>query len=322
MRLGLQEPSSALLLYHQGMISLRQLQYLVAAADAGSVNGAARALEVSQPVVSRSLHNLERDYHVALFHLSGRRLALTDAGRAVVASARIALGALEDVERTALHGGLRAELVVATTPTNGALLSPIVTEFVKCRPETSLRLTRADDIDEVCSLVDRGEADLGFGDVVDCVSAAKLCVQPLWEVSVVLVSPVGTDLPSAVSLHRLAKEPLVLPRSSSGRRRLIDNLLTVAAGEPPTPALVTDERAAWISSAQQGVGSFLSYRVVAETLPGVELRSLDPPHHVGIGFAYRPGSLSNEGEELMRLARSCPTLTDRDGIAAVGGTPD
>ena len=48
-------------------MNLQQLRYLVAAADAGSLSGAARASLVTQPVVSRALHDLERDYGVVLF---------------------------------------------------------------------------------------------------------------------------------------------------------------------------------------------------------------------------------------------------------------
>jgi DNA-binding transcriptional LysR family regulator len=291
-------------------MNLRQLQYLVAAADAGSVSGAARTLGVSQPVVSRALRNLEREYQVALFRLSGRSLGLTEAGRAVVTSARNALDAIEDVDRTAHRAAVGAALVLVSTPTNTALLSPILTQFVKNRPDTAVRLCRAGDIDEVCTVVARREAELGFGDVGDRSDTANLRVELIGQVNVVVVSPIGTHLPRAVSVDSLSSVPLVLPPSASGRRRLIDDLITAAGGQLPVPAFVTDERAAWISSAQQGVGSFLSYRAVAEELPGVELRPLDPPQNVDVGFVYRPDELSSEARELLHLARACPTLMD------------
>src|SRR5258708_826797 len=117
-------------------MNLQQLRYLVAAADTGSVSGAARVERVSQPVVSRALHNLEREYHAVLLRRTGRCLTLTDAGRAVVAAARDALAAMEEVERTARQAALGSELVVVTTPTNGMLLSPIVTSFISHRPQT------------------------------------------------------------------------------------------------------------------------------------------------------------------------------------------
>jgi DNA-binding transcriptional LysR family regulator len=291
-------------------MNLRQLEYLVAAADAGSVSAAARSLGVSQPVVSRSLRGLEREYHVALFRLSGRRLTLTEAGCAVVDAARKALDAIDDVDRTAQRAASGGELVLATTPTNGSLLSAVVTEFVRHRPRTAVRLRRADDIDEVFRLVLEGDAELGFGDVVDRDAPTGLGVDPVWRVGIVVVSPIGTHLPPAVSVDALAEARLVLPPPASGRRRMIDELITAAAGQPPIPALVTDERAAWVSSAQQGVGSFLSYRAVAAELPGVELRPLDPAQEVGVGFVYRPGSLSKEGRALIQLAKACHVPDD------------
>src|SRR5690242_18226675 len=115
-------------------MNLQQLRYLVAAADAGSLSGAAREERVSQPVVSRALHNLERELHVLLFRRHGRRLVLTQAGEAIVASARRALDAVDDVQRTAQRSAHDAELVVVSTPTNSTLMTPIFTSYLQSAP--------------------------------------------------------------------------------------------------------------------------------------------------------------------------------------------
>src|SRR5690349_3632575 len=124
-------------------MNLQQLRYLIAAADTGSVSGAARENRVSQPVASRALHSLEVGLGVTLFRLDGRRLVPTEAGLAVAAAARLALDAVDNVERTARRLAIERELVVVATPTNSALLSPIVAAYMKRRPAVSLNLRRA-----------------------------------------------------------------------------------------------------------------------------------------------------------------------------------
>jgi DNA-binding transcriptional LysR family regulator len=289
-------------------MNLQQLRYLVAAADSGSISGAARANHVSQPVVSRALHGLEKEYGAQLFRRSGRCLVLTDVGNAVVTAARRALDALDDVERTARRLASGAELVVVATPTNSALLSPIVTSFVKHHPEVALRLLRASDMDEVLRMVSIGDAELGFGDLDDRIGAT-INTEAIWQAHVVVVSPIGTILPSEVSLTRLAESDLVLPPHGSGRRQMIDEMITSAGACAPNPALSTDERSAWLASAQKGIGSFLCYEAVAADFDRVELRSLDPPSWTSVGFIRSQGALSYEGRELIRLARHCAVPT-------------
>lgn len=286
-------------------MNLQQLRYLVAAADQGSVSAAARELGVSQPVVSRALHGLEREYRLTLFQQTGRCLSLTDAGQSVVVRARRALHACEEVERTARRIALGAELSVVATPTNSSLLSPIVTSFVKQHPTTALHLRRAASMEEVARLVGTGDAELGFGDLSERLTDATVVTHPIWSAEVVIVSPLGTDLPSPVRLDELAAIRLILPAAGTKRRRMIDDELA-SSGRAPQAALATDERAAWVTSAQQGIGSFFSYRTVANELEGVEFRPLSPPKRTDVGFFYRPESMSDESLEMLRLAAECP----------------
>jgi LysR family transcriptional regulator, cyn operon transcriptional activator len=286
-------------------MNLQQLRYLVSVADAGSVTAAARVQRVSQPVMSRALRDLERELDVALFERSGRRLALTEAGQAVVESARHALDAVQDVVYTARQAASGSELAVAATPTNSTLLSPIITSFAKQWPESTVRLCRANDMDEVVHMVSTREAELGFGEMANGTDVAPLRHEPLWNARIVVVSPVGTDLPVPVPLAILASSPLVLPPTGSERRKLIDDLLTSTTGRSPAPVFETDERSAWISCAQRGIGSYLSYEAATASLDDVTCRPLDPPLEIAVGFVYRPDASSREGMALRRLAREC-----------------
>lgn len=284
-------------------MNLQQLRYLVAAADAGSLSGAARAERVSQPVVSRALHGLEDELHVDLFRRDGRRLVLTGAGEAVVASARRALDAVDDVQRTARRSALGAELVVVATPTNSTLITPVFTSFLRRAPHPSLRLCRASEMEEAIAMVETGAADLAFGEIEGRTDTATLSFLPLWDVDVVVVAPHGSGLPSRIPRAQLAELPLVLPPHHSERRTLIEDFVTAAGGARPSPVLATDERSAWITSAQQGIGAFLSYRAAASDVEQVELLELDPPLRTVVGFVHQRGELSTDAEAFLHQAQ-------------------
>src|SRR4051812_43064197 len=291
----------AWVLYPQGM-NLQQLRYLVAAADAGSLSGAARRERVSQPVVSRALHSLERELEVDLFRQDGRRLAVTDAGEAVVASARRALDAVDDVQRSARRVARGPELVVVSTPTNSTLLTPIFTAFLRDGTPDAFRLCRASDMEEAVAMVGRGDADLAFGDLGGRADDESLEQVPLWDADVVLIAPAGSGFPASVPRAQLADLPPVLPPDHSERRRLIDDVATSAGGRRPSPVLATDERSAWMASAQQGIGAFMSYRAAAFELDNIETIDLDPPMFAVVGFVHRADDLTAGAREFVRQA--------------------
>ena len=64
-------------------MNLHQLELFVAVAEHGSFTRAAQALHISQPSVSARIRDLESSLGHQLFEQVGRRIYLTDAGKAV-----------------------------------------------------------------------------------------------------------------------------------------------------------------------------------------------------------------------------------------------
>jgi DNA-binding transcriptional LysR family regulator len=64
------------------------LQFFVAAAEAGSVTGAARVLSISQSSVTEAIRALEDDLGVQLFDRQARGLEITHKGQAFLRHAR------------------------------------------------------------------------------------------------------------------------------------------------------------------------------------------------------------------------------------------
>jgi DNA-binding transcriptional LysR family regulator len=284
-------------------MNLQQLRYLVSAADTGSFSGAARREYVSQPVLSRALRGLERELGVEVFRREGRRVVVTDSGTTVVAAARRVLDAVDELHATAAREAEQRGLVVTATPTNSTLFAPILSGFMDRHPHVRMRLSRAPDTAAVHAMVADRTADLGFCDVEAHEELDGLHHEPLWRADVVLVSPATSGFPPVVPRSRLAELPLVLPTPESGRRGMIEDLVTDAGGRKPSPVLATDERTAWVTSAQHGIGSFVTYRAIASTLDQVTVSALEPPLQTEIGFVYRRDGLTTEGRAVIELAR-------------------
>lgn len=152
-----------------GQPSIDQIRIFLAVVDEGSFNGAARRMGRAISVISYGIANLEGQLGVSLFDREGsRKPQLTDAGRAVLASAR---AVADDVDammaRVRGHNqGLEAELTVAVDvmfPTR--LLARLLQDFLIAFPTVDLRL-HVEALGAVTALLLEKRADLGIAGAV------------------------------------------------------------------------------------------------------------------------------------------------------------
>lgn len=113
--------------------SLRQLQYVVAVADALSFRKAAARCHVSQPSLSAQVAALEDALGVVLFERTQRRVLLTAAGQVLVERARAVLRASDDLVQAAelARDPLAGTLRVGVIPTISPYLLPAVTPALR-----------------------------------------------------------------------------------------------------------------------------------------------------------------------------------------------
>ena len=123
------------------------IRTLVAAVDGGSLSAASRKLGVPLPTISRRVSDLEALLGSQLVVRTSRKLLLTAAGTAYVASARRVLQELAEAERAASgeYRAPRGELVVTAPIMFGAMnVAPIVHDFLAAYPEVNVRLVLSD----------------------------------------------------------------------------------------------------------------------------------------------------------------------------------
>ncbi|WP_442594624.1 LysR substrate-binding domain-containing protein [Parapusillimonas sp. JC17] len=119
------------------------LRALLAVAEAGTIRGAARALNLSQAALTKSLRELESDIGAELLSRSYRGVRLTEAGRILHDRAKVARQQLQiaEAEIRALSGSAPERLAVGVTPMVAlSVLSDVWTHFRRLRPAVALNL--------------------------------------------------------------------------------------------------------------------------------------------------------------------------------------
>ena len=206
-------------------ISLRQLYYLVAVADAGSFSAAAARAHVAQPALSRQVAQLEAQVGLRLLHRSRKGVALTDGGARLYAMARSVLERLGGMQ-SELHGTKKrpAGVVTVALPPSVAsmLVPPIVRELKASYPEIILRVEDGLDLDNSRSLE---AALLDFGIVPNADQLVAVEYEPLVREWLLLVErrSAARRVPATIAFDRVARLPLILPPRSFHTRRIIDD---------------------------------------------------------------------------------------------------
>ena len=261
------------------MIEVRQARYFLAVAETLHFGRAAEQLVMSQPPLSQAILQLERQLDVTLFDRSGRKVALTETGRALAAECRKLLAAAEHAQEVAteaeagLVGTLR--IGVVTSALSEPLLSTLAA-FRHARPRVDLRITEVDTASGQQALLQH-EIDVAV--VRPSTPVRALRIQPWRHDEFVIALPPGhplaADAPSPVHLARFADEPWVwLRREASPDYH--DQLMATCrrAGFSPDIHHLANSIFTQLAMATSGLGVTL--------VPNVSVRQIQPP------APYRP----------------------------------
>lgn len=123
------------------------MQVFVAVVDAGSFVGAAGALGMSKPAVSRHVSELEARLGVRLLQRTTRKLSLTGEGEAFYARCKLVLAEVEEAEAEVQSRSAQAAgLLKITVPTSYGLirLAPLWGDFLARHPRVRLDVTLSD----------------------------------------------------------------------------------------------------------------------------------------------------------------------------------
>ena len=289
------------------MIDPRALRTYLAVCREGSISGAARRLNISQPAVSVTVAQLEEGLKTSLFERTRSGIVLTEAGRGLMRRAEALEAVLRDAEEEIVltRHGVQGPLRIGGTP--GALVS-LVPQAVTRMGGRGARFT--------LHVIERPDADL-----VDLLRKAEI------EIAVVttgieappedieersfgrdpfdlVVGRANDHLPAQLSLRDAADLRWVLPAAIGAFRRQVDALFIAAEVSAPRDVVRCDSLLTTKAIVSGGEHvTILPHGVVAAELAMGTLRAIRLTEaHVSrnIGVRYMAGGrLSDLAQQLL-----------------------
>ncbi len=278
--------------------TLRQLQFFVAAAEAGSVSGAGRALSISQSSVTEAIRGLEDDLGVSLFDRQARGILLTHKGsaflrhaRKIMAEVAAARTAFQD-EAAATTGRLSLGV---TSLVAGYVLSDVLARYRRAHPQVTLNVIE-DNGDYLQHLLIGGELDVAVLLTSSVKDRLALNVETLLVSPYRLWLPLGHPLAQqeSITLEELAGQPLIqlmVDEIEESTRRL-------------TAALPVKPEIAFRTRSVEAVRSLVATGAGLAILPSL---------------VYRPWSLEGDRIEIRDVSGDLPTV--QVGLAWRKGAP-
>jgi DNA-binding transcriptional LysR family regulator len=252
-------------------LDLRKLRYFRAVAESLHFGRAAEELHIAQPVLSRQIRALERDLGASLFTRDRHGVALTDAGRQLLADAGPLLAAADAARRrvtVAARGGRRLAVGFRT----GIPVIPAARAFEARHPDVVVDVQRIEWDDQAATLLD-GRIDVAY--VRLPIDETGLRLIPLYTEPLMVVLPAGHRLAGKeeVTEADLAGEPLVRhagPGTHPTRRPHPDSGLRVRGVEETLEHVAAGRGIAFVARSETSFYSRpdIGYVPVPELAPG------------------------------------------------------
>lgn len=218
-----------------------QLEYVAAVARFGSFRRAAEELHISQPALSATVRNLERELGVDILDRGRSGAKVSEEGRELLPHIVTVIEAVDRLRRSA-DDQLQTSRMVRLGTVNAAtvpLLTPTIRRFRETHPSTQVEVIGAQQ-DQIQRALLEGGFDLGL---VTCLAGDDM--PPDLETTPLLggraVVCLRTDSPlaaqDAISVADLLEQSLIVMRSGYLMHRLVHRLL---GGRVPSFSYSTD----------------------------------------------------------------------------------
>ncbi len=262
-------------------MSVRQMEVFNAIMRAGSVTGAAKLLNISQPAVSAVLRHCEAGLGMRLFDRIGGRLQPTPEAHALypdIAGIFRRIDKVGEMSRDLAGGKLGSVSVAGSFPLIHGLVTQAMAAFQAAQPEVTFFLQTL----TTQSVLDRlltGEVDLGVC-FADPPASTGLVAAPLAEAEIACILPADHPLAARAEItpQDLDGLPLITYTPQSLLREPVDRAF-LAAGRVAVFRAHVDLSLTGLRLVQQGFGiAIVDARMVSVlALPGLAVRPMSPP---------------------------------------------
>lgn len=223
--------------------TFRQLEILMAVSEYGGIAKAAEQLHLTQPSASAQLKALSDSIGMPLYNIVGRKVQLTDAGRATVQAAKevfASMGRL-DMQLSELQGLQAGQLNIGVVSTAEYFVPHLLGVFCRRYPGINVEMTVANR----SSLIERLQENLDdlyfFSHPPD---QQNLEFSPFMPNSLVVVAPKRHPLAMSNTLkwQDIADNKFLLREPGSGSRLTIEqHLVNMGYGLPESMTMASNE---------------------------------------------------------------------------------
>jgi DNA-binding transcriptional LysR family regulator len=304
-------------------MEIRQLEAFAAVMTSGSVTGAARLLERSQPAITRLVQELEAEIGYALFVRSGPRVTPTEQANLLYGDVERVLGGMRHIHQRAIEiaqGGTSQPLVLAATSALAVGLMPTALRAIESQfGATPVRLRSAAP-EQVIQDVLNGVVQLGASSL----PFEHKGLQVLWMGQAPCVAVLKADDPLAqatvVPLVALAQRRIVTMSNPYRLRHRLNAVWTPSIGSAEAassqPFIETNSSINAQALVRAGLGVAVLEPLTALGAPsdGLIVRPLDQPIPFDFGVVVPSGrpvvqAVQALSEALLRAAKEVPGFT-------------
>ena len=254
-------------------MELRQLEYFREIASTGSINEAARHLNMSQPPLSYQIRQLETELNVKLFDRTSKGVTLTEAGKVLYDRSGNLLEYARSTELEVSKTGKKRILRIGLTPTTVDTIMPYIARFSKKNPDVNFEVHDGITYSLYEYLMD-GIIDISVARTplrLDEVSYLELCSEPMIAVSAAPITPdSGID---SLKLADLLHKPLILYRRYE---ELIMNTFHAQNMIPDIFCVCDDPRGAMLW-AKENLANAIFPKSMASLCNGLSIQEVDEP---------------------------------------------
>ena len=266
---------------------LRQIEVFHAVYSNGSISAAARALNVSQPAVSKVLRHTESQLGIILFQLVRGRLMPTDEAHALFREVDEVFRRVSSLQVTArnLRASGAGHLRIGIAPSLGLAVAPAAIAGFRTRhPDVSFDVQTLHHDDMVQALYER-ECDIAFG--YDPPPHPRLATQLLAAAAIMVLAPAGCFADGPVSMAALAGVDLISVSGSGPIGSIVaDALASADVAARPSITVGTYYIAAALVRFGSGVTLVDEFTARAMAHPAVVASPLLPALAFGVHAAW------------------------------------
>jgi len=289
------------------LVKLELYRVFCEVAKQESLSKAAAALYMTQPAVSQSIAQLERELGLRLFTRTSRGVILTNEGKLLYEYANSAINLINKAEKKLdeWKNLTEGELKIGVGDTiSRYFLLPYLEEFHRLYSNIKLKIINKTTF-ELCALVKSGEIDIAICNLpIDEPSLEIIKIMDIHDIFV-CGNAYRKKLPDVLNLNELSHLPLILLEPKSNSRQYVENFL-MSKGITIKPEIELGSHDLLLEFARINLGvscvirEFSQEYLKKKELYEIKLNENIPKRNIGICF-LKSVSLSPTSERFVQI---------------------